>query len=73
MTQRVRSIQVSRPVPAPSLDEPSDDELLRFLDGALAPIERARLARRIEASPYAAARLELLAAALDESGFSVDD
>jgi anti-sigma factor RsiW len=59
-------------VPAPTSDdaraggEPSDDELLRFLDGALSPDEESALEARIAASPLASARLEILADALAE-------
>ena len=68
-----RKIRVSHPVPAPSLHEPSDDELLRFLDGAMEPSERIAFEERLERSPYAAARLELLSAALEENGWPVRD
>jgi hypothetical protein len=68
-----RKIRVSHPVPAPSLHEPSDDELLRFLDGAMEPDERLAFEERLERSPYAAARLELLASALEENGWPVPD
>jgi hypothetical protein len=68
-----RKLRVSRPVPAPSIDEPSDDELLRFLDGAMAADERAAFELRLRKSPYAAARIELLAAALEENGWPIPD
>jgi hypothetical protein len=67
-----RRIRVSRPVPAPTKDEPSDDELLRYLDGAMEPAERIAFEARLERSPYAAARIEVLAAALEENGWPVD-
>jgi hypothetical protein len=72
VTRRTRRrIRVSRPVPAPSKDEPSDEEILRFLDGAMEPDELARFEARLKQSPYAAARIELLSAALEENGWPV--
>jgi len=67
--RRIVPIQVGRPVPAPTEDEPSDDELLRFLDGAMGVAERRRFSERLERSPYASARLEILADALVDAGF----
>ena len=72
MTRRTRRrIRVSRPVPAPSKDEPSDEEILRYLDGAMEPDERVVFEARLKSSPYAEARIELLAAALEENGWPV--
>jgi hypothetical protein len=71
--KRRRKIRVARPVPRPSKHEPSDDELLRFLDGAMEPEERAAFEEKLSVSPYAAARLEVLAEALEENGWPVDD
>jgi len=67
-----RRIRVSRPVPAPSKDDPTDDELLRYLDGAMELPERIAFEARLERSPYAAARIEVLASALEENGWPVD-
>jgi hypothetical protein len=64
---RGRGVVVTRAVPSPAADEPNDDELLRYLDGAMAPLERAAFERRLERSPYAQARLEILADALAEN------
>lgn len=68
-----RRIRVARPVPAPGINEPTDDELLRYLDGAMSREERATFEARLERSPYAAARIEVLASALEENGWPVDD
>ena len=54
----------ARAVPAPSPDDPSDEELLRFLDGDMDDGERRAFAARLEHSPYAAARAQILADAL---------
>ncbi len=69
----LRRIRVSHPVPAPSIDEPTDDELLRFLDGAMTEQERLPFEERLKSSPYASARVEVLSAALAENGWPVSD
>jgi hypothetical protein len=69
-------LRPTRPVPAAPPDtagEPTDDELLRYLDGALTPEEEAALEVRIAASPLATARLEILADALAEHDADSDD
>jgi hypothetical protein len=66
-----RRIRASRRVPAPALDEPSDDEILCYLDGAMEGAERTAFEERLKKSPYAAARIELLGAALEENGWPV--
>jgi hypothetical protein len=62
-----------RRVPAPSPGDPSDDELLRFLDGDMDDGERRAFAARLERSPYASARAQILADALADSGFGGDE
>ncbi|HZS38862.1 MAG TPA: hypothetical protein VFF06_18645 [Polyangia bacterium] len=62
-------IAPARAVPAPSPDDPSDEELLRFLDGDMDEDERRAFAERLERSPYASARAQILADALADSGF----
>ena len=68
-----RRIRAARPVPAPGRNEPADEEILRYLDGAMDADELAAFEARLEHSPYAAARIELLAAALEENGWPVSD
>ncbi len=70
--RRIVPIQVGRVVPAPSPDEPSDDELLRFLDGAMGASERRRFSERLDRSPCASARLQILSDALVDAGFDSD-
>lgn len=62
-----------RRVPAPVPGEPTDDDLLRYLDGALDADAREAVRRKLERSPGAAARLEILSAALAENGWPTDD
>jgi hypothetical protein len=66
-TTKVRVMWVKRPVPAPTEDEPDDDELLRFLDGTMSDEEVAALQARLERCPYALARISILAEALFET------
>jgi hypothetical protein len=68
-TRRIPLVTVGRAVPAPSPDDPSDDELLRFLDGLMDEPERLAFAERLERSPYAKARVQILADALAENGW----
>ena len=63
---RARRVLITRPLP-PSAGSPSDDDLLRYLDGAMRAGERAAFERRLEASPFARQRLEILAEALGET------
>src|SRR5262245_45821718 len=66
--RRLKALTRSQPVPAPAADEPSDDAILRYLDGAASGAEREQIAAGIEASPYATARVAVLAAAQAETG-----
>ncbi len=65
---RVHMLTVTRRVPSPSLDDPSDDDLLRYLDGDMDDGERALFEAKALGSPYAIARLQILADALAETG-----
>jgi hypothetical protein len=64
------AVRVRCPVPAPADDEPGDDELLRYLDGLMTPEERTCFEMTLLDSPYAAARVEILASALSECGWA---
>jgi hypothetical protein len=57
-------------VPDPVEGEPSDDDLLRYLDGVMERPERVEFERRLAGCPNAQARVEILAAALEECGWS---
>ena len=67
-----RKIQVRTRVPARAPGDPTDDELLRYLDGAMPQKEQASFVVRLEKSPTARARLEVMSEALEENGWSVD-
>jgi len=68
---RRRKIAVRTRVPAKQAGDPSDDELLRYLDGAMSAVEQAGFSERLHRSPLARARLEVLAEALEENGWPV--
>ncbi len=63
------AVRVRCAVPAPSDAEPSDDELLRYLDNLMLPEERTEFELKLLESPYASARVEILASALEECGW----
>ncbi|SRR6266542_1951819 len=69
LSERLRAVRPSLPVPSPSGDEPSDEELLRYIDGGLSPEERAAFEVRLAAHPNAAERVAVVADALHEAGF----
>ncbi len=64
------AIRVHAPVPSPVDGEPTDDQLLRYLDDLMSPDERTEFELQLLDSPYASARVEILAAALAECGWS---
>ena len=64
------AIRVRCAVPDPAMGEPTDDDLLRYLDGLMTPDERTEFELQLLDSPYASARVEILAAALAECGWS---
>jgi hypothetical protein len=64
-------IRARRRVPAESPVAPSDDELLRYLDGAMNGAEQLKMVERLQKSPMSRARLEMLADALAENGWPI--
>jgi len=64
------AVRVRCAVPSPAHGEPGDDELLRYLDDLMSPEERTEFELQLLDSPYASARVEILAAALAECGWS---
>jgi hypothetical protein len=64
--ERLRTLRVSRPIPAPVVGEPSDDDLLRYLDGAMSDEEQAAFEQCLAQFPATAARVEILREALEE-------
>ncbi len=59
-----------RPVPAPGPNEPSDDELLRVVDGSASGDERARVEAAAQQSGYTRDRLHILKESLAETGLA---
>ncbi len=64
------AVRVRCPLPDALDGGPADEELLRYLDNLMSPSERTELELRLLDSPYAAARVEILAAALEECGWA---
>jgi hypothetical protein len=63
------AVRVRCPVPVPTDGEPGDEELLRYLDNLMSSEERTEFELKLLDSPYAAARVEILASALEECGW----
>ena len=69
LATRLRAVRPSLPVPEPAADEPADDELLRYVDGAMDASEREAFEARLADHPNAAARVAVIAEALAEGGW----
>ena len=69
LTARLRAVRPSTAVPADAADEPSDDDLLRYVDGTMDDRERAGFEARLADHPSAAARVTIIAEALAEGGW----
>ena len=69
LTARLRAVRPSSAVPDAAVDEPSDDELLRYVDGSMDDRERESLEARLADHPAAAARVAIVAEALAEGGW----
>lgn len=69
LTARLRAVRPSSTVPDAAVDEPSDDELLRYVDGSMDEREREALEARLADHPSAAARVAIVAEALAEGGW----
>jgi hypothetical protein len=68
---RLRALRLGRGVPPAVPGDPSDDELLRYLDGALPRSDRRRVEARLARSPLARDRLGILTRTLAEVGEEV--
>ena len=69
LTARLRAVRPSLRVPDAAADEPSDDELLRYVDGSMDERERETFEARLADHPNAAARVAIVAEALAEGGW----
>ena len=68
LSQLLRRIQVDRAVPEASADEPSDEELIRLIEGQLSEEQRRSLEERLAVCPYSADRVAIVRDALLEAG-----
>lgn len=69
LTARLRAVRPSLPVPEPAAEAPSDEDILRYVDGSMGDAERGSFEARLADHPDAAARVAVVAEALSESGF----
>src|SRR3954468_13604845 len=69
LSARLRAVRPAVPVPAPRADDPSDDELLRYVDGSMDGAERETFEARLADCPDASARIAVVAEALAEGGW----
>src|SRR5262249_46405958 len=69
LTARLRAVRPSVPVPGAAGDEPSDDELLRYVEGSMDDGERAAFEARLADHPNSAERVAIVAEALAEGGW----
>jgi hypothetical protein len=64
-------VRAARPAPAElSAGAPSDDEILRYVDGAMDEPERAAFEERLAEQPEAVDRIAVVASALQATGFA---
>jgi hypothetical protein len=68
--ERLRAVRPSLSLPEPASDEPSDDELLRYIDGLMSPKERQAFEVLLADHPSAAERVAVVASALHEAGYA---
>jgi hypothetical protein len=69
LSERLRAVRPLLPMPDPAGDEPSDEELLRYIDGAMSPAEREAFEAVLAEHPSAAERVAVVADALHEAGY----
>lgn len=64
----LRRLQVGTSIPAASADEPTDEELIRLIEGSLSEEQRRALEERLLECPYSADRVAIVREALKEAG-----
>jgi hypothetical protein len=69
LTRSLRGLRPSLPIPQPGSEDLSDDDLLRYVDGAMSEGEREAFERRIADHPDAADRIAIVVDALADSGW----
>jgi len=68
-----RKMRISRPIPAASRLEPTDEELLRLLEGTLSEDLRRALEVQLHECPYSADRIAIMRAALEQAGVEIPE
>jgi hypothetical protein len=69
LSERLRAVRPSLPIAEPGPDEPSDEELLRYVDGTMSDGDREAFEAKLTEHPNAAARVAIVAEALADSGW----
>jgi hypothetical protein len=69
LAEQLRAVRPSLAVTVAGTDDPSDEEILRYVDGAMSPNEREAFEARLADHPDAAARIAVVAEALQETGY----
>jgi len=68
-----RKMRISRPIPAASRLEPTDEELLALLEGTLSEDQRRALEVQLRQCPYSADRVAIMRAALEQAGVEIPE
>jgi hypothetical protein len=71
LSELLRRIPVGQPIPSATEDEPTDEELIRLIEGSLSDHQQRALEERLLACPYSADRVAIVREALREAGVAV--
>lgn len=69
LSARLRAVRPSQRVPEQTAEEPSEEDVLRYVDGAMSDSERDAFEAKLADHPSAAARVAIVAEALQEAGY----
>jgi hypothetical protein len=64
----LRRLHLGTPIPVASANEPTDEELIRLIEGSLSQEQKRALEERLLACPYSADRVAIVREALKEAG-----
>ncbi|MBW2730758.1 MAG: hypothetical protein JRH20_00105 [Deltaproteobacteria bacterium] len=69
LLRAARPLRPGRPLPAPCVDEPTDEELLLYIDGELSSEDSQHFEAQLAEHPFSSDRVGILREALTECGF----